>query len=247
MDSYYLGLMLILIGLAGALIDKISNNFKEFLNKKPLLKRIKFVVTIMILVLGGIISLIIYLKSKEFEVYVSPNKAKVNAQVEKSIVLKVTNNKEYAIYDVQAGIFLDNLNIDKKIFKIEPVNEIVTPYKALFWGAGLSNGCLTLNINSISPNSTIEFYLNINGLKIKNDFNILFRIYNWSLESSAFTVPISKEQFNNLPENYNGFFNDDFNKKTGSTLFVKFNCPNNPYFPQINSPELEYIYIYKEN
>ena len=181
--------------------------------------------------------------------YASPSEIKMRSKISKDFVLTISNNKkDEAVYDVLCGICLDNLSIDQSIIKIEPVKKEITPNVPFsLLGLILSNGCSTMSVQNISPNSSKEFYVSVNGENIDINFRISFLIYQWELKPSQFRFPTTKEQFQNPPKNFNKFFDEKSSdkEKTVQGFSQEHKFTINPYFPDIKEATVLKAWFYR--
>jgi hypothetical protein len=247
MDSLYIAIPIIIVGLIIQIVDKFSNDYKEYIAKIPYLKITLFWLSVVLIAYGGYNAIDSLLKTKKFEVYASPSEIKLRDRINKDFVLKVSNNKNITVYDVNLSICLDNQSIDHSIIKIEPVyKEVIPNVPFSLMGAILSNGCSTLAFHSLSPVSSKEFYVRIDGETVAVDYRISFLVYDWALEPSLFNIPTTKEQFQSPPKNFEGFFDDKSadKEKTGKAWFQKWKAPINPYFPDQKESKLKSFRFY---
>ena len=190
MNSLYIAIPLILIGVLIQLVDKFSNDYKEFIEKIPYLKKTIFWLSIILIVLGGYQAVYSLIQSQKYEVYASPSEIKLRSHINKDFVLKISNNKDIAVCDVNCRICFDNQTIDQSIIKIEPIAKDVIPNVPFsLMGCVLSNGCSTISLYGISPHASKEFYIRIDGETINTDYRLSFNVYDWSLEPSLFNIP----------------------------------------------------------
>ena len=248
MSSLYFAIPLIVVGVIIQLVDKFSNVYKEYIEKIPYLKKATFWLSIVLIILGGYQAVNSLIDSQKYEVYASPAEIKVRSFINKDFVLKITNNKNIAIYDVNCSICFNDQSIDQSIIKIEPITKDVIPNVPFsLMGCVLSNGCSTISLYGINPHSSKEFYIRINGATIKTDYRISFSVYDWSLEPSLFNIPTTHDQFKNPPKNFEEFFDEESSKKekSGQAWFQKWKAPNNPYFPNQKDSKLKSMRFYK--
>lgn len=248
MNSLYIAIPLIIIGVVIQLVDKLSDVYKDHIEKIPYLKKTIFWLSIIIIILGGCQTVISILKSQKYEVYASPSEIKMRSHINKNFVLSITNNQDIAAYDVIFSICFDNQSIDKSIIEIEPITKDSIPNVPFsLMSIRLSNGCSTISLYSINPHSSKEFYVRINGSAVDTDYRVSFNVYNWALEPSLFDIPATHEQFKTPPKKFEEYFSEETldDEKSAQTWFQKWVTPVNPYFPDQKDSKLESMRFYK--
>ena len=224
---------LFFIGVIIQIVDKLSERYKESIEKVPYLKTVLFWLSILIIIVGGIGTISSLLQTKKYEVYAAPGEIKLGHQRNKHFTLKITNNQNFAVFDVNLGICCNNKKIDLSSISLKPAKEDKipgVPFSIL--RLDFCNACSAFVIRSINAHSTKEFFVRIQGDKVKNDSLISFLVYDWAHEPSLFEIPTTKHQFANPPKHFKDFFNKKSEKeqKTGRAFFQRLKLPKNPYF-----------------
>ena len=117
MSSLYFAIPLIVVGVIIQLVDKFSDDYKEYIEKIPFLKKTIFWLSIILIILGGYQAVNWFIESQKYEVYASPSEIKMRSFINKDFVLKITNNKDIAIYDVNCSICFNDQSIDQSIIQ----------------------------------------------------------------------------------------------------------------------------------
>lgn len=214
-------------------MDKLSENYKEYIEKVPYLKTGLFWLSIVIIFCGGYGTVSSIIQKKRFEVYAAPSEIKLGHQRNKKFTLKVTNNQDFAIYDANLGICTNNKDLDLRLISLDPVKEVEIPGVPFsMFRIDLGNSCCCIVLGGINAHSTNEYYVRIQGEKVKRDSLISFVIHDWGKEPSLFDIPTTKGQFSDPPKKFEDFFSEESEKepKTGRAYFQKFKTPTNPYF-----------------
>jgi hypothetical protein len=160
-----------------------------------ILKRSPLTISILIIVL---ISLSVWgysiIKEKrDFErnkVVVSPSNIVIAHNTSKNLVLSVTNNNNYAIFDICLSVCVDNETLTPQLINIVP---IIDGGLSGANSAGLiyvfSNKCVAIvfgGIKGINSNSTKDCYIiSMNGENLKDDIRVVFNVYDWSKSPST--------------------------------------------------------------
>jgi hypothetical protein len=238
---FYISISLIAIGIIIQLLNKFNENYKETIEKVPYLKIVLFGLSIVLTVFGGyqtIYSVYQSYQEKKYEIYASPSEIELMPRTNKNSILTVSNDKDFAIFDVNLSICCDNKSIDSSFIKIDPVEKDVIPDVPFSIAIiTLSNGCSIMLIHSIDPHSTKKFYFSIKGENIEVNSRISFRVYDWAREPSSFNISTTKEQF---PEYFQEYFGDKSpdTEKASRVFCQRWRASANPYFPKQNESKV---------
>lgn len=247
----YISIPSIAIGIILQLFNKFSENYKETIEKVPYLKIVLFWLSLVFIVFGGYQTLYSVYRSnqeKKYEIYASPSEIKLMPRTNKDFILTVSNNKDYAIFDVNLSICSDNQSIDTSFLEIDPVEKDVIPNLPFsIVGITLSNGCSSILFHSINPHSSKQFRVRLKGEKIEVKSRISFLVYDWAPAPSSFDLSITKEQSLSFPKNFQEYFDDKSpdTEKTGQDFFQSWRAPGNPYFPKQKESKVLFISCYK--
>jgi hypothetical protein len=228
------------------LVDKFSGHYKELTEKKPYLKKAIFWISMALIIIGGIQAVVSYKETKKYAVYASPSELKMEPRMNKPFTLTITNNNNFAIYDINFSICLDNESIDNSIIEVVPVQKDSIPNVPFsLMGVDLSNACSTIVFPNISPHSSKDFYVTINGEKVNTPYRISFLVYDWALAPSLFSVSTTKDQ--PMPKNLGEYFKEKSagQEKNGKTTFQLWKAPVNPYFPDPKESKIKTIKYYQ--
>lgn len=227
-----LSIILAIVGLIIQIANKVSEKYKEHIEKIPYLKTALFWASIVIILFGSYGTINSMLQKKRYEVAAAPSEIKLKHQRNKNVDLKVTNNQDFSIFDAHLGICTDNKDLDLSLISLKHVKKIENP--GAFFSAfryDFSNACRCIVLGSINAHSTKEYHVRLQGEKLKKDSLISFTIYYWSKEPSQFDIPITKDQYSNPPKNFKDHFSkkSEMEPKTASAYYQNLKAPTNPY------------------
>ncbi len=239
---------LITIGIVIQILDKYYTAYKNRIKNNPILRAVLLCLSIVLITINGVLVLIPICESQRYEVYASPSEINVRQRTNKDLVLKITNNKDYAIYDVSVSVCINDINVNPDIIDIMPAEVKEDPnIPFILVGYVLSNGCSTFSFHSISPHSTRDFHIRVKHENNIEDHKIAFIVYDWALEPSLFDVPITNEQFRNIPKNFHEFYEkkEEGIENRGHAWLQRIKIPQNPYFPCNLETKLISVRYYK--
>lgn len=254
----YISLPLIAICIIIQLLNKFNENYKKTIKKVPYLKNILFALSIVIIVFSGSQAVVQsiqekkaadrLIQEKKYEIYASPSEIELMPRTNKNFPLTVSNNKDFAIFDVNLSICSDNKSMDPSSIEIDPIKKEKIPNVPFSMAMiTLSNGCTIIVFHSISPHSSKEFNVTIKGEKVEVKSRISFLVYDWAPEPSLFDISIMKGQSLSLQRNFQDYFDDKSHdtEKIGQVFFQRWRAPVNPYFPKQKESKALSIGFYK--
>lgn len=156
----------------------------------------------------------------------SPSEIHLRSHSNKPFRLKLTNNEDSAVFDVNFSICVDNKILNPCSIQLIPVKNEDNPnipfpmLRVLY-----SNGCCGVIIQDISPHSTREFDTTIIGENVDGDSKVSFSIYQWSRESSVYIF--SSTGIKNLEELFKPLKPGE---KRDLSENLNLKVPLNPYF-----------------
>jgi hypothetical protein len=232
--SLYVSIILIAIGGIVHLLNLFSENYKEAFEKVPYLKTILSCLSVAIIVFGCYQLIHQLIQKGKHEICTSPSEIRLMPLTNKDFILTVSNNKDFAIFDVHLSICSDNKSIDSLVI-VEPVKTDVNfdiPFSMAI--VRLSNGCSSIVFHTIDPHSSKEFRVSVKGEKIQVKSRISFLVYDWTQAPSAFSTPITEEESLSWPSSLQEYFDDRSidTERIGQYFFQKWMAPSNPYFPE---------------
>ena len=228
-----ISILLLIIGLIIQIFDKMSERYRESIEKIPFLKTGLFWLSLLIILIGGYGTICSMLQAQKHKVYAAPSEIRLGHQRNKSFTLKITNNQNFAIFNVNVGICWNNKKFDQNLISINPVKGVEIPrVLTQLFRVYFTNACSALVISDINAHSTKEYFVRIQGEGLKSDSLISFVVYDWAPEPFSFDFPITKDQFAESPKNFEDYFKEksEEEQKTGRAFIDKFKAPTNPYF-----------------
>jgi hypothetical protein len=203
-------IIFIVLGCILQLYRILPDKFIKHLKKRlPYLNTITIIMSILLIIYGGYKTVTLLIESHKYNLFVSPEEIEVHRQTNKEFILKVTNNYDFPLYDIQLEMLVQRGDLKSNKIKLKPIKKVEgLPGNVMgLFGYDKETGkqWQMIMFADLNAHSTKEFLTIADCTNCAENSTVTFEVTHWSNSPSSFSFK-PKKDFNKAPKNFEDFF-----------------------------------------